>query len=91
MTERPFLIFYGTSTALVFAASESKAFVAFIEQAFPSHQTHGKDSRHWGHYARPVRDEVNIRPRRADDAGGIEAFHGRGAAPFIKALGKVGA
>jgi hypothetical protein len=61
----PWLVMFGTQTAIVRAGSEKAAFVAFRAAFSP-------DAGKLGRVVPPAREEVTIRRVRESDRGGIE-------------------
>lgn len=65
-TNRPWLVFFGTSTTIVQGHSENDAYVAFLDQLFP------RRTRLAGYYVPPGRDEVRMRALTEADLGWID-------------------
>jgi hypothetical protein len=65
-TKRPWLVFFGTSTTIVQGVSENDAYIAFLDQLFP---TNGRTT---GYYVPPGRDEVRLRALTDADLGWID-------------------
>lgn len=82
---RPWLVFYGTSTGIVHAETEDEAFEKFLKALDPldRFQHHSAD---YGGLVPPTRDEVRIRRPTESDRGWIE---GSGDARFLALLKEI--
>jgi hypothetical protein len=77
----PYVVFYATRTALVWATDEPHAYDVFINTAFPESDR--------GRLVPPDRTEVHIRRLASTDRGWIEEFDGPAAREFLTALEQV--
>lgn len=65
--KRPWLVFYGTRTALVWATSQRRAYDEFLRTMFPEGRGIWR-----GRVMPPARHEVSVRELRESDRGWIE-------------------
>lgn len=87
MMPRPYCVFYGTRTALVWAPNKTAAYESFVAALRPDTTGNAPDwVRAQGRIIPPTRQECTIRRLRPEDRGWIEEFPEREAAPFLRAL-----